>query len=47
MPHVHTVNFSESMFALLFQHTTETILGSKNSIKWKNGAFTMNKLNWF
>ena len=33
MPHMDNVNFSESKFALLFQHTTKTILGSKNSIK--------------
>ena len=30
MPHVNTVNFSESKFALL--HTTEMIFGGKNSL---------------
>ena len=32
MPHVNDVIFSESKFALLFQHTTENSFGGNNSI---------------
>ena len=32
MPHVNKVDYSESKFALMFQHTTENNFGGKNSI---------------
>ena len=32
MPHVNNVNFSESKFALLFQHPQKTILEAKTAV---------------